>query len=282
MPSWTPDWRAMMAAAPEIQVPAGDGYVYLIADAHLGDPQGDTPRFLEALRTLVQPRLVVFLGDLFKVWLALPRYWDAQVREVLEGFARLRQQGAHIAFVVGNREYFLPRDPARASARGLPFDHIISEAATLTWNGRRYGLAHGDLVNRADRRYLLWRKFSRGRAFEAVFRTLPAPLASAIARYLEATMARSNLEYKVTYPLGELEAFAETVLEGLDGFFIGHFHRDELLRPVKQRGFLRIVPDWLSRKTLIRLAVDGTLTTLSMAPEAPPHRPASAGIPQAV
>ena len=36
MQPWMPDWNKMMKEAPEIPVAPGKGYVYLIADSHLG------------------------------------------------------------------------------------------------------------------------------------------------------------------------------------------------------------------------------------------------------
>ena len=120
MPAWVPDWNAMLREAPEITVPGRSGYVYIVADAHLGDERAPADEFGDMLRRLPQAAMVVFLGDLFKVWLALPRFWDAQVRTVLDSFHEVRGHGTPIVFVAGNREYFLPRTKAEAAIRGLP------------------------------------------------------------------------------------------------------------------------------------------------------------------
>jgi UDP-2,3-diacylglucosamine hydrolase len=270
MANWMPNWRAMMARAPEIQLEAADGFVYLIADSHLGDRRAPPGEFLAMLERLEEPRLVVFLGDLFKVWLALPAYWDDQARAVLAGFARLRAAGTHLVFVVGNREFFLPRDPAEARRRGLPFDAIVHDACVVSWGGRRYGLTHGDVVNRRDRQYLRWRRIARSRTLEALFRLLPGRLARRIAERLEGGMAATNQEIKIQYPRDELEAFAQTVLAGLDGFFIGHFHRDETIPVPGGAALLRIVPDWHARRTVLRLHRSGAVESLAFAQEAPP------------
>lgn len=266
MTRWQPDWRAMMELAPELRVDARDGYVYLIADSHLGDRRAPPEAFLAMLERLHEACLLIFMGDLFKVWLALPKYWDRQARALMTGFERIRAGGVPIWFVVGNREFFLPRDAASARARGLPFDAIIHDAAVMRWETRRYGLSHGDLVNRRDAQYLKWRRLARSGAFEAVFRAIPGPLARRIAAGLERTLASTNQEIKITYPAGELEAFAATVLTGLDGYFIGHFHRDEEIRVPGQDAALRIVPDWFSRKRVLRLDREGNAETLAFDP----------------
>ena len=261
MPSWLPDWQKLMADAPEIEVKGRKGYVYLIADSHLGDARAPTGPFFEMLHALPEARMVIFLGDLFKVWLAMPKFWDDQIRLILAGFAELRRGGVPILFVVGNREYFLPAGGGGAS--GLPFDHIVPGACTLRWGARRYGLTHGDIINRNDLNHLKWRRLSRSRWFEWLFRALPGRQAFKLARWLERTLAKTNVEVKSEYPLGEIEAFARTVLGDLDALFVGHFHRDEVIALPDRRGEFRIVPDWHSRKCLLRLDADGAITHLN-------------------
>ena len=262
MPFWLPDWQKMMADAPEIEVPPGDGFVYLIADSHLGDARSPTGGFFAMLHQLPRARMVVFLGDLFRVWLAMPKYWDRHTREILAGFEDLRESGVEILFVVGNREYFLPSNPATARRRGLPFDHIVTGACRLRWGKRSWGMTHGDVVNRRDKRHLKWRYISRSWVFEAIFRSMPGWLARDIAHRLERAMAGTNMLIKVQYPLSELEAFSEAVMGDLDGYFLGHFHRDEVITLPGHKAKLRIVPDWHSRKTVLRLDRAGRITPL--------------------
>jgi len=258
--SWKPDWTALMRAAQAIALPDGPGFVYFVTDSHLGG--ASSPEFIAMLRGLSEARAVIFLGDLFQVWLALPKYWDAVVLDVLEGFRSLQAAGTRTVFVAGNREFFLPGTAEAVRRSGLPFDSVVPGAAVLTWAGRRYGLTHGDLVNRRDAQYLKWRRLSRSPAFAWLFRAMPGGIARRIAQRLERGLSATNLEIKIQYPLDELEEFAGAVLPGLDGFFIGHFHRDELICVPGQKGALRIVPDWLSRKQVLRMAPDGRVQTL--------------------
>jgi UDP-2,3-diacylglucosamine hydrolase len=261
-----PDWRGLMAEAPELALEADDGYVYLVADSHLGELRAPPEGFLAMLERLPQARLLVLLGDLCKVWLALPKFWDRRARALMEGLQAVRARGVAVWFVVGNREFFLPRNGAGARRLGLPFDAIVPDAAVLRWGGRRYGLTHGDLVNRNDAQYLRWRRIARSRPFEALFRAIPGPLARRIAEGMERTMAGTNREIKIAYPGEELQAFAAAVLQGLDGFYIGHFHRDETIRVAGSEAALRIVPDWFSRKRVLRLARDGRDELLTFPP----------------
>ena len=253
-----------MARAPVFDAPGGDGYVYWIADSHVGDKLSPTAAFATMLRGLEKPRAVVFLGDLFTVWLAPPKFREPGAQAVLDAFADLRRRGSMVIFVVGNREFFIPPDPARARAWGLPCDGVVPGAAVLTWQGRKYGMTHGDLASRKDTPYLRWRFVSRSRPFEALFRALPGALARALARRLERALANTNRAIKITYPEDELRAFAQAVLPGLDGFLIGHFHRDETLTVTGQKGALRIVPDWHSRKVIVRMDAQHRQETLDL------------------
>jgi len=265
-PAWLPDWPALLREAPEIALPPPEadrpGWVYFVADSHLGDARATVPEFAAMLGRLRDARAVVFLGDLFQVWLALPQVWDAPARAVLDAFRALQAGGTRTVFVVGNREFFLPRTPAAVQTRGLPFDAIVPGAAVLTWAGRRYGITHGDVISLRDTRYLKWRHFARSRAFEAVFRALPGGLARRIARKLERALATTNREIKIQYPAEELHAFARLALPTVHGYFIGHFHRDETLSVPGVSATLRIVPDWFSRKTVLRLGSAGEVEAL--------------------
>jgi UDP-2,3-diacylglucosamine hydrolase len=253
-----PDWSALMRDARPISVPEGEGYVYLLADSHLGDLRAPPEPFIAMLARLERARAVVFMGDLFTVWLAPPKYREPAAQRVLDAFGALHRQGVQTVFVVGNREFFLPRDAATAQRWGIPFDAIVPGAAVLTWAGRRYGLTHGDLASIHDAPYLKWRWFSRSWMFGALFRAMPAALAQPIARKLERSLAQTNREIKVQYPEADLRAFAQAVLSQarvpcLDGFFIGHFHRDEVFAVPGTAATLRIVPDWHARKTVLRV-----------------------------
>ena len=264
MPRWMPDWQAMLAAAPHIPVEGPGDAAYLVADAHLGSGQSTAAEFIAMLELLERPRMLVFLGDLFTVWLAAPKYWDEPTRQVLQAFARLRQRGVPIVFVVGNREFLLPRGPHALASSGLPFDAVLPGAGVLTWAGRRYGITHGDVVNRADAQYLKWRWIARSLPFELMFRAMPGGWARKISLKLERGLATTNQEIKIQYPAQELRAFAQAALPGLDGYFIGHFHRDEVVRVPGQDATLRIVPDWFSRKRLLRLEAGGQATLLRL------------------
>ncbi|MDH4122135.1 MAG: metallophosphoesterase [Deltaproteobacteria bacterium] len=254
MSHWKPDWKAMMARAPLVAPRPAPGTVVFLADSHLGDARAPDDEFTAWLDGLRGVAVLVLLGDLFKVWLAPPKYWAGLHQRVMAALERLEARGTQVVLVVGNREYFLPRLAANAKRRGMPFGWVVHEACVLAWNGKRYGLTHGDLANRQDHRYLKWRKLSRGRLVRTLFWALPGPAARWLAHRIEASLAATNREIKIGYPQGELTAFAQAVTPGLDRFLIGHFHRQEVIRGGSCD--LEIVPDWhaLRRVTVLNTA----------------------------
>lgn len=206
--------------------------------------------------------MLVCLGDLFRVWLALPKFWAPIHQKVMAAFAELRSRGVSVVFVIGNREAVFPNLAEESSQTRFPIDHLVSEDCCVTWGDRRYGFAHGDNVNRKDTRYLRWRKFVRSRAFDWLFRMMPRPVASYCAHRLEAVLATTNSKFRTRFPEEEIIEYGNFVLSGVDYYFIGHFHQDREFRFPHLRGRLRVVPDWASKRSVIRIDRTGKVTTL--------------------
>ena len=53
-----------------INVPEPEGNLYIVADSHLDESITPAKEFVEMLSQLENPHTVVFLGDLFRIWLA--------------------------------------------------------------------------------------------------------------------------------------------------------------------------------------------------------------------
>ena len=87
-------------------------------------------------------------------------------------------------------------------------------------------------------------------------------MAAWLAGRLEASLSKTNTAVKIRYPREELDAFAEAMAGDLDQFLIGHFHRDETIPAGGRQDFLRIAPDWLSRRKVLRMNPEGRITSL--------------------
>jgi UDP-2,3-diacylglucosamine pyrophosphatase LpxH len=167
--------------------------------------------------------------------------------------------------VVGNREVLVPGNARSSDRDALPFTHIAHDELRLHWGPRTYRCFHGDTLNTRDRQYLRWRTICRSRLFTGFFRNLPGPLARKIADRVEASLNHTNREFKIVFPEDEVEHFAAQVLPGTDGTFIGHFHLDREIRISDCDATLRIVPDWLAQRTVLRLDAEGQIERLRFA-----------------
>src|SRR6266850_6531876 len=145
-------WRA-----PPGGMPAPDGAVALLGDAHLRERDAEVGAFVRFLDTLPRDiRTLAILGDLFAVWIGRPELLRPHHLSVVEALRRLRARGCRLIYVEGNHDFFLA--PLYLNA---PFDLLTAESIDLPLAGHPVHLAHGDLVNSRDRRYRAWRAVSK-------------------------------------------------------------------------------------------------------------------------
>ncbi len=247
---------------PELNVSNPDSLLYIVTDSHLDEKSAPATEFAEMLSQLENPHTVVFLGDLFVIWLAPPKFWTGMHRKVMSGFQRLKDKGCNVVFIAGNRDMLLPRKFTERWKQSLPFTHFIHNDWYLNWGSKRYGFIHGDSINYNDRQYLRWKALSRNWAFEGLFRIMPAQLARWIAEQLEAKLVDSNKEFKIRFPEKEMKEFANSVLPKVDQYFVGHFHLDRLIEVEGCSSVLRVIPDWLSQRTVVRVHAQGDIDVL--------------------
>ena len=194
----------------------------VLADLHLNSVPGDLERFAVTLGAARErgAQEVVLLGDLFRTLVGFPHFWDESVRRGLEELRAARAGGVRIVLVEGNRDFFLDA-PALA-----PFLDSAGAVHSFTAGGRRFLLEHGDLINRCDRAYRMWRAISKSRTARLWARLLPAVVAFRIVTGTETRLARTNFSYRRALPEEDLAAAARRHFRaGVDVVLWGHFHR---------------------------------------------------------
>ncbi len=213
--------------------------VAVVADAHLGGPGGPAGPLIEQLRALPDRgcRSLLFLGDLFHVWVGARRYETEEIRAVVPVIAELRRQGIGVAYIEGNRDFFLEGSPYEEA-----FDRIDTEIS-FTLGSRRYLAVHGDGLDERDWNYRFWRWLSKSAPSRLLFRRLPRRLARRVVYSTEERLSQTNFKHKVEIPEKVLRDYGQTRLaEGHDVLLLGHFHD-----PCRYRvgdGEVRIVDAW--------------------------------------
>jgi len=222
--------------------------VAVVADAHLGGPGGSGRALAEQLRAL-RPgdcSRVVFLGDLFHVWIGSRRFETPEVSRLTPVLRELRERGIRVSYVEGNRDFFLAD-----GAYGDLFDDYGREVS-FDAAGQRYLAVHGDGLNPGDWRYRCWRRIAKSAVSRALTFRLPASLGRRLVSSTERGLARTNREHRSRIPGPLIRRHAELRLaEGHDVVLLGHFHAKR--RWAVEGGEVRIADAWFNNRELLWL-----------------------------
>jgi UDP-2,3-diacylglucosamine pyrophosphatase LpxH len=208
----------------------------IITDAHVSKTRGNHTPFFQMLAAIERTgNNLIFLGDIFDLWIALPRY-EEEIHTKFIDWCRKQKHFRTIGYLEGNHEYYLASERARAftwcSCEGWWRD----DADLL--------FVHGDQINRKDRGYLLFNKLIKNNLTKSIFRYLP--YGPEIALSVKHRLKKTNKKFRIQIPWDEIRLFADDrFAEGVDTIFMGHFHQESSLPNHKSKQ-LHILPDWLS------------------------------------
>lgn len=213
----------------------------IIADAHISTRNDLAPEFFAMLHALENTdEDVVFLGDIFDLWIAFARYETDQQRDFL-AWCRARKNRRNVYFVEGNHEFFLNAE--RKKAFTVYNDDI---------KGLRLGdtvFVHGDRINLQDTKYLKFRKLVKSLPVSVFVRFMPC--GRRIVHYLKTGLKKTNHNFRKFVPVSAIAEFAVNAQdEGVTTLFIGHFHHADIIRDARQT--VCLVPDWfLTRQVAV-------------------------------
>jgi UDP-2,3-diacylglucosamine hydrolase len=152
---------------------------YIVADAHLGVAPAETERrLITFLRALAgRPGSLLINGDLFDFWFE----WRSAIPRVgfrtLAALADLVESGTPVTWIAGNHDCW-GGDVLRRDV-GVHYQLGGWSGELAGWRAR---VDHGDgLRDKADRGYRAIRPILRSPISQALFRSLPADLASRMA-----------------------------------------------------------------------------------------------------
>ena len=208
----------------------------IITDAHVSKSNGNHATFFEMLAFFEGSRQdIIFLGDIFDLWVALPRY-ESELHHDFILWCREQKKHRTIGFLEGNHEFYL------AAKRAQAFSWCSADAWYRDDDGSLF--VHGDQINRRDRSYLAFRKLLRNRVTQFIINNLP--FGPNLAEPFKQVLKQTNTEFKMVFPQKAVEGFAESrFAEGADPIFMGHFHREYIYRNPDAKS-LYMLPDWYS------------------------------------
>lgn len=219
--------------------------VALVADAHLGGPGGDGAALIEQLDALESGncRLVVFLGDLFQVWVGYRRYENEVVRRVMARIDALRSRGVEARYVEGNRDFYLEN-----SVYADHFD-LIAEEVAFEEGELRYLAVHGDGLDARDWRYRFWKRASKNPVSRFFCRSLPAGIARRVVGDMDRRLQDTNFSHRIRVPEETVRSYgARRLDEGHDVILMGHYHESYAWR--LPQGEVRVLDAWFHHRQL--------------------------------
>ena len=206
----------------------------MIADAHLTccKPEDDFFRMLDAAARLPGDVGIIFLGDVFDLWIALRGYENDEHRRFLD-WCRREKTKRKIIFLEGNHEFFV------AKTYGDAFTYAGESAyqdGLLQW-------FHGDRINKQDHAYAVLRFLLRNNLTRWFLRLVGPTFGPTLAHYVRERLRTTNQAHKRYFP----EPYALRYLASCPAgsvVFAGHFH-DRVTKTVDGR-MLEVLPAYAS------------------------------------
>ena len=210
----------------------------MIADAHLVccEPEDEFFRMLDGVSRLPGDVGIIFLGDVFDLWIALRGYENADHRRFLD-WCRREKANRRIVFLEGNHEFFVAKTyPDAFSYSGE--DEFRD--GNLLW-------LHGDRINKRDYAYTLLRFILRNVLTRWFLRIIGPTFGPSLAHYVRERLRTTNQAHKQYFPEAHaLEFLASCPADSV--VFAGHFH-DRLTKTVDGRT-LEVLPAYANASEL--------------------------------
>lgn len=186
----------------------------MIADAHLNcrKPEDAFFRMLDAVACLPEDVGVIFLGDIFDLWIALPGYENDEHLRFLD-WCRREKTKRKVVFLEGNHEFFIAKTYADA------FTYAGE-------NSYREGLLewlHGDRINKQDHGYAFLRFMIRNRLTRCLLWLVGPTFGPKFAHYVRERLRTTNQVHKHHFPEPCALRYLASCPPG-SVVFAGHFH----------------------------------------------------------
>ena len=234
----------------------------LVADSHLSGDKSDPAAedffaMLDRIASFILKRkkearpALVFLGDIFELWIAV-RGYENSCHERFLAWCRKYKEEFPVYFIEGNHEFFVTekygKDFSRCTASQIERDEIV--------------FLHGDLINLTDWKYRSLRILLRN-PFTAFLLYLFADFGGkSVAEKIRNTLKGSNLENKKYFPAAFMEQRAYSLFRNNKGILIaGHLHDQHILSSENGSQHIYTLPAWNMEKGNIGcLSSDGKIT----------------------
>ena len=204
----------------------------IITDSHITLSKGNHIPFFKMLKQIEKTdHDVIFLGDIFDLWISFSRY-ENEINAQFLKWCKIQKKKRVVGYIEGNHEFYLSEE------RGDYF----SWCTKLFYNDDHGNFfVHGDKIDKTDKGYLFLRKFTKNKITKTIIRFLPFGL-----RIIESCKKKINkgTHAEKFLPVDEINNFADKIFKkNIRNIFVGHFHEEYLLKNNNGQK-LYILPDW--------------------------------------
>lgn len=189
----------------------------MIADVHLtgGNAERDLFDTLKTISTLPCTCGVVFLGDIFEIWIGTSQYEVENHHRFMAWCKEEKARGRELIFTEGNHEFLI-------SARR---NKIFTTASRRDIQRKDIVFTHGDRINRRDFPYLLLRMVLRNWIARILLFIGGFTFGRALSIKIVNGLKGTNQVHKKNLPEGQIRNYMKrSAMKGIRKIFVGHFH----------------------------------------------------------
>ncbi len=195
-----------------------DRYIF-VADSHIvgGEPEKNFFQMLKVLESMPPSTGIVFLGDVFELWIAL-RSYEGEIHDRFCKWCQNQKQIREIIFCAGNHEFY-------ATVLRRKFFSLITRKDICRDD---LLFTHGDRVDRKDISYLLLRCFLRSPLTQLLLfltgKAFGPPLTQKVLISL-----KDNPLHKKVFPYNQIYNMMDRAAKkGIRHIAIGHYHDNRI------------------------------------------------------
>lgn len=209
------------------------GKIIFVADAHIMNTPASSDGFFDMLGRIGESDCdVVFLGDIFELWIAFDAYEESVHKRFLD-WCRREKEKRMIGFLEGNHEFYVSNRHADAFSWSSEKDYCLPDGKIC--------VTHGDRLNKDDVLYLIFRSFMRNPVTRSLVRLSGPLVGRPLSRRILLGLKNKNMKHKKHFPEKYFQRLADSMQRKNRTLCVmGHFHQSASIRGI------HVLPAWES------------------------------------
>jgi len=194
----------------------------VISDLHI--ESNTSPIYRDLLDFLsqdfVSETTIVFLGDIFDVFVGSKNIYITEFQEFFDALKRLDKSNLQIIYIEGNHDFQMEKVFSE-----IPSIKYLTSDYQLTLAGKQFYFSHGDLANPLDYSYRVLRWILRTKTLRFLIENVPDQIVAWVASALKLS-SKGGQQYDVEGMRSTYRKFAEKkiIAHEADFLIMGHCH----------------------------------------------------------